>query len=432
MTLPMPLMTVLLTMSFLPYAALAQSIAAPSHRPEPAPDLVVEWNAITMDAVATANGVEQVRLAAITHLAVFEAVNAIVKKFQPYLGTVSAPVGAMPEAAAVAAAHGVLWNYLDQQRDTLDALRARSLSTLPDGPGKLTGIAVGERAARAMVENRLNDGSEPLEFYVPSSTEPGQWQLTETCPADGGLFFHWRNLRPFGLESGDQFRSEPPPELTSSRFARDYDQVRSLGRADSADRNERQATIARFFAAVPSQTAWNSVARQVAPVERTSLAETARLFALLNLAMNDALIAVMDTKYHYTFWRPVTAIRAGVPGRRRTEPDPVFAPFLPTPCHPSYPSAHASSSYAGREVIEKVFDNTRYRVTLTSQVLPDLQLQYKRLEDITRDIDLARVAGGMHYRFDQQAGAVQGRHVGRYIVRHHLRALDDGGHRRED
>lgn len=436
MTLSMTVMTLILTMLSLPAAALAQAnVAHQQSKPaEPSePDVVVEWNAIIMDAAATTNGVEQVRLASIAHLAVFEAVNAIARRFEPYLGTISAPPGAVAEAAAIAAAHRVLWTYLDQQRDALDTLREASLGKLPGGPGKETGIAVGEAAAQAMIANRVDDGSSPPEFYVPISTEPGQWQLTETCPAEGGPFLHVRNMKPFGIERGDQFRSEPPPELTSSLFARHFDQVRTLGGAGSSERSERQATVARFYAAVLSQAVWNPVARQVGAAERTSLVENARMFALVNMAMADALVAVFDTKYHYTFWRPVTAIHTGVPGRRRTEPDQGFAPFLPTPCHPSYPSAHASSSYAAREVLDEIFGNTRYGVSLSTPALPGVELRYERLEHITKDIDLARIAGGMHYRFDQQAGAVQGRHVGRYIARHHLRPLDDnGGHKNGD
>jgi hypothetical protein len=399
--------------------AAAQGDFAP-HRT----DVVLEWNAITLSTVRTTNGVEQVRLAAITHLAIFEAVNAIVGEFTPYLGTVSAPAGASEAAAAVAAAHGVLRRYLPDRGDVLDAARDVSLKRIPDGARKRSGIAVGEQVALAMFLHRANDGAEAAERYFPESNDPGQWQQTPTCQSEGGLFLHWRSLKPFGIKRGDQFRSAPPPSLTSRAFARDYNEVKTVGGADSEHRPPDRAAVARFFATVQSQAAWNPIARQVAAARGTSLSANARLFALLNMAMNDALIAVMDTKYHYTFWRPETAIRAGdTDDNPDTEPDPGFTPFLPTPCHPSYPSAHASSSYAAREVLERLYGDGRQFVTVSSPAVPDVQLRYRRLEQITDDIDDARIYGGMHYRRDQRAGARQGRRIGEYVVEHNLRPV---------
>ena len=404
--------------------SLSGTAAAQTEFSRPRTDVVLEWNAITLSTVSTANGVEQVRLAAITHLAVFEAVNAIVGEFTPYLETVTAPAGASAEAAAVAAAHGVLTRYLPNQAEALDAAREVSLKRIPDGPAKRSGITVGEEAALAMYLHRADDGAEPPENYDPQSDEPGQWQLTPTCPPAGGLFLHWRNLKPFGIKRGDQFRSAPPPSLTSRAFARDYNEVKAVGGVDSEKRPSDRADVARFFAAVPSQVAWNSVARQVAAARRTSLSANARLFALLNMAMNDALIAVMDTKYHYTFWRPETAIRlGGTDDNPETEPDAGFMPFLPTPCHPSYPSAHASSSNAGREVLERLYGDGHHFVILSSPAVPDVLLRYLRLERITDDIDEARIYGGMHYRGDQRAGARQGRRIGEYVVEHKLRRV---------
>jgi hypothetical protein len=394
-----------------------------------ATDVVVEWNAITLAAVSGQNGVEQVRLAAIAHLAVFEAVNAIVGDFEPYLGTVVAPAGASAEAAAVAAAHGVLKHYLPDQAASLDAARESSLAAIPDGAGKDGGIAVGEAAAVALFLHRANDGSEATENYLPQSGDPGQWQLTPSCQPEGGLFFHWRKLTPFGIRSADQFRSDPPPALTSRRFARDFNEVKSVGGVDSEQRPADRADVANFYAAVPSQAAWNPIARQVASARRASLSDNARLFALLNMAMNDALVAVMDTKYHYTRWRPETAIRAGdTDGNSDTEPDAGFKPFVATPCHPSYPSAHASASYAAREVIQSLFGDEEHVMKLSTPALPDVELHYTRLEQITRDIDDARIYGGIHFRSDQEAGARQGGRIGQYVVAHNLKSRHDDRH----
>jgi PAP2 superfamily len=415
-------LTVGFTVALIALAITDQTAAQTNVAREARPDVVVEWNAITMDTVAIRNGVEQVRVAAIVHLAMFEAVNAVAGRFKPYLGTIVAPPGASQEAAAIAAAYGVLRRLIPEHADALAAQRDASLDRLGNHPGKKSGIIVGDAAALAMVTHRIGDGAEPAENHLPSSDDPGEWQLTPGCQPEGGVFLHWRNLTPFGIRRGDQFRSEPPPSLSSHRFAKDYEEVKIVGAADSSERPSDRADVARFFAAVQSQHVWNSVARQIAAKERESLVEDARLFALLNMAMNDALIAVMDTKYHYTFWRPETAIRAGdTDGNPKTEPDVSFIPFIVTPCHPTYPSAHAASSYAARRVLERLVDRDRHLVTLSSPTVPDIVLRYTRLERITRDIDDARVYGGIHFRFDQVAGAIQGWRVGDYVAAHNLR-----------
>jgi PAP2 superfamily len=384
--------------------------------------VVIEWNEIVMRTVTGANGAEQIRIPAIAHLAIFEAVNAVIGGFKGYLEDTAPSPGASADAAAIAAAHTVLVNYFPGQAGQLDAERQRSLDAVPEGPGKERGIALGEDRARALIRHRENDGSSPPGFFVPSTSAPGQWQLTPGCSASGGVLFHVRNLTPFGIRRGDQFRSAPPPALTSRRFARDFAEVRTIGAAETDDRPQDRNDVAHFYALVQSQHVWNPVARQLASERRESLNTAARLFALLNMAMNDALIAVMDTKYHYTFWRPETAIRAAdTDGNPKTEPDASFEPFITTPCHPSYPSAHASLSHAASAVVERFYGNRHHDVVLATPALPGVELHYRRLDRITTDIDDARIYGGIHFRFDQQAGARQGREVGEYLVAHHLR-----------
>jgi hypothetical protein len=392
---------------------------------KPRTDVVLEWNAITMATVSGKIGVEQVRLAAITHLAMFEAVNAITGDFEPYLGTVSAPPHASAEAAAVTAAYTVLVEYVPERTTVLDEARKTSLKRIKDSPGKASGIAAGQAAALAVIDHRAEDGSQATEFYVPMSKDPGQWQLTPNC-TDGGLFLHWRKVTPFGIKRGDQFRPPPPPSLTSRQFTRDYNEVKALGGADSTRRPADRADVARFYAAVQSQTVWNPIARTIAAARRTSLSSNARTFALLNMALNDALIAVMDAKYHYTFWRPETAILAGdTDGNPNTQPDGSFTPFISAPCHPSYPSAHAASSYAGRAILEHIYGGRHRAIRLTSPAVPDVVLHYTRLEDVTDDIDDARIYGGIHYRSDQRVGARQGIRIGEYVIGHNLRRAHD-------
>jgi hypothetical protein len=386
-------------------------------------DAVQDWNAIMLATIRAQSPFAQGRFGAITELAVFEAVNACTGDYRPYLGTLTARHGASPEAAAIAAAHGVLKNYFPASAADLDAARATSLAAIPDGRHKSDGIAVGEAAAAAMIALRANDGSAPLETFLPASSDPGVWQPTP--PAFGpGILLNWRNMTPFGIERGDQFRSEPPPALTSQRYRRDYDEVKTVGELNSTARPQDRSDVARFYAVSPPTQVWNLAAQQVSAAQHRSLSENARAFALINMAINDGLVAVFDTKYFYIRWRPVTAIRAGdADGNPRTEGDVNWTPFVVTPSFPGYGSAHGAASGAAREVSERVFGERRHAITLSHPGIPDVTLHYTNFEDITEDIDDARVYGGIHFRFDQEAGERQGRLVGSYVIEHHLRPV---------
>ena len=387
-------------------------------------DSVLEWNAILMNTLAAnnVNPFEGPRVAAIVHLAVFEGVNAVTNRYEPYLWTISAPDGSSADAAAIAAAHAVLRHYYPGSADVLDAHRATSLAAIEDGPAKSNGIAVGASAAAVMIAHRATDGSAPPQFFLPSSAGPGEWQKAPSCPAAGGILVHWQNVTTFGIESSRQFRSSAPPPLHSARYARDFNEVKAVGAAASDMRSEELTEIARFYNAALAAAVWNAAARQLASARGTSIGFNARAFALLNMAISDGLVSSMETKYHYRLWRPETAIReADIDGNRRTGSDDSFVPLITAPCFPSYPSAHASGSYAGRAVVERLFGRARHDVTLSTPALPGVNLRYTDLADITTDIDNARIYGGIHFRFDQQAGARQGRAVARYLMSRHLR-----------
>ena len=388
-------------------------------------DTITEWNAI-MEAtvsVAPTNPVVQTRWGAIVQLAVFEAVNAIEGDYEPYLGTIDAPAWASPDAAAIAAAHRTLVTLRPGSAEALDALRAASLAAIPDGPAKDAGIAVGEDAAAAMLLLRANDGWDAVVIYTPG-TRPGDWQ-PEPASASA-LLPGWGEVTPFGLESGSQFRAPPPPSLRSRRYARDYNEVMVLGRIDSPFRPQDRTDVARFYNAATGVQLWNSAARQVSAAQGMTLSENARIFALLAMAMGDAAIAGWDTKYHYSFWRPLTAIRAGdLDGNKKTAADPEWLPLITTPAHPSYLSGHATVSGAARRVLEHAFGKRGHAITLTTPSLPDVVLDYTAFDQITDDIDDARIYGGIHFRFDQKAGARQGRHVGAHILENYLRPVDD-------
>jgi hypothetical protein len=388
-------------------------------------DVVSDWNAVMLTTVGGQSPFAQARYAAITHLAVFEAVNAITGDDKPYLGTITAPAGASAEAAAVAAAYRVLATYFPGSLPALDAARTSSLGSIPNGSAKDAGIAVGEAAANAMITLRADDGSAPPEFYVPPSFNPGQWQVTPSCPAAGGTLLQWRNVTPFGLARADQFRSEPPPALTSSRYTRAFNEVKTVGAVNSTERPPDRSNVALLYAAIAAPAVWNTVTSQILADEHASLSEQARVFALVNMALSDAGVAVFDTKYHYVFWRPETAIHlADTDDNPRTVADPSFVPFITTPCFPSYPSAHGTLSNAAREVLDRLYGDHHPSITISSATL-GITLSYRTLRAITDDIADARVYGGIHFRFDQDEGAEQGRQVGEYIYRHSIRPRSD-------
>ena len=306
----------------------------------------------------------------------------------------------------------------------LDAARLASLAAIPDGQAKDDGIAVGEAAAVAMLLLRADDGWNAIVPYTPG-TDPGDWQPTPPALAPAFLP-HWGLVTPFGLVTGSQFRLPPPPALHTGKYASDYNEVKLLGSLDSPFRPQDRTDVAKFYAAASPVQVFNSAARQVSAAQGQSLSENARIFALLGMAMGDAAIACWDTKYHYSFWRPLTAIRAGdTDDNPLTEPDAGWVPLITTPAFPGYASGHATVSGAAVAVLGRAFGKDGHAVTLTHPGAPGIVLDYTAWDEITDDVDDARVYGGIHFRFDQEAGAHQGRQVGKYILRNYLRSPED-------
>ena len=402
-------------------------------------DVVLDWNAIAVSTVVSQEPRQfaHARFMAITQLAVFEAVNAITGDYQPYLGTIIAPGNASADAAAIAAAYTVLKNYFPSASN-LDPAYAASLAAIPNGPAKDSGIATGQAAAAQMIALRLGDGSSPPQFSLPASIDPGVWQLTPSCPPAGGVGFQWQNITPFGVPSAPgsqewiaQFAPGPPPALTSTRYARDYNELKRVGNvsSDPTERPPDRADVATFYNASSPSYVFNLAARQVAAAEGSSLSENARALALLNMASNDSLVASFWTKYHYKLWRPETAIREGnLDGNARTDADFTFVPYILTPCFPSYPSNHASGSNSAAEILRRLYGAGGHAITMSNPAVPGVTFHYTRFNQITDDINDARVFGGIHFRFDQDAGADLGRDVATYVYKHNLRRAKQSDH----
>jgi hypothetical protein len=403
-------------------------VTATAHASDP----VLDWNEIAVNT-AIANGQNpfaQARTGAIVQLAVFEAVNSIIGDYRPYLGTVVAPHGASPDAAAIQAAYRVLSTYFPASAATLGAARTNSLASIPDGQAKTDGIATGDSAANAMIALRANDGSSPPQFKIPGAAVPGEYQTTPSCPVVNGVavgtLFQWQNVTPFGIERVSDFLLGPPPNLTSNTYAKTYNEVLTVGSADSAERPQDRADVVHFYAVSGPNLVFGEALRQIARQQQRSLSENARALALLSMAINDSLVASFFNKYHYNFWRPETAIRAGdTDGNRKTEADPNFLPFILTPCFPSYPSNHGSGTNAAAEVMRRLYGEAGHSITVSNPAVPTIVLQYTSFRQIADDVSDARVYGGIHFRTDQVAGAQLGRAVGTAVYKNNLRPTHD-------
>ena len=395
-------------------------------------DPVLDWNAIAVDtAVANAqNPFTQARDAAIVQLAVFEAVNAVTGDYRSYVGNIDAPRGASADAAAIQAAYRVLVTFFSNSKSTLDAALAKSLASIPDGKAKTDGIATGEVAAATLIALRSNDGSSPAQFKPPGPAVPGEWQATASCPivngVASGIAFQWQNITPFGIRSAKDFLLGPPPALRSNEYGKTYNEVMTVGSIDSTERPPDRSEVATYYAATSPTQAFNQAARQIAQEQRRTLSENARALALINMAINDSLIAAFFNKYRYNFWRPETAIHGGdTDGNPKTEADPSWQPFIVTPCFPSYPSNHGSAANAAAAVMRRLYGEGGHSITLSNPAAPTIVLQYSSFKQITSDISDARVYGGIHFRTDQDAGALLGLAIGREVYKHNLRPMQD-------
>jgi hypothetical protein len=397
-----------------------------------ADDIVLRWNEIAARTATATSPFNQARVGAIVQLAVFEAVNAITRDYESYLHPATvAPAGASVEAAVITAAHRVLTTTFTAPATVaaLDAARDADLAAIPAGAAKTAGIAVGLAAANAMIALRGSDGSAPLTAVVPAPTQPGDYRLTTGCAA--AMFYNWKDVTPFGIPSAADFLLPSPIDLAGNLYAKDYAEVKAVGAAVTTDRPDERSEVSRLYAASSPSFALMMAARQIAAAKGTSVSANARALALIQMAINDALVASFMNKYHYNYWRPETGIRNGADdGNAKTEGNASFATFIPTPCFPSYPSNHASGTSGGLEAMRRLFGAAGFDITITNSV-PALGLlppatftrHYTQLKEIANDVDDARVYGGIHWRHDQIAGNVLGTAIAAEVVKNNLRPV---------
>jgi hypothetical protein len=393
-------------------------------------DVIVEWNR-NADAAMAAEGpriaaspIAMARTLALMHIAMADAVNACDPLFKPYLDALPGAGGASPQAAADAAAHTVLAALLPKQAKAIDGYYADALRAVPDGDAKAAGIGIGEKAAQLLLARRADDGTfDNAETYRPA-TAPGVY-----VPTGIPVISNVASRKPFALRSIAQFRPGPPPALTSALWARDFNETRQWGGAKSALRNAWQTETAQFWEQL-GPPAWNQVARSLSGTRPPPLARNARMFALLNAAMFDAYLAVFDAKYHYGFWRPVTAIRNGDrDGNDATVRDAGWRPLIDTPPHPEYPCAHCAADAAAATVLRSAFGDGAVPVfRVTYGAMPGVVREYTTIKGLQDEIFMARIWGGVHYRSSNEAGEVLGAEVGNHLLQTMLAPVPTGNH----
>jgi hypothetical protein len=391
---------------------------------------VVDWNRITLDAVTAGRpgpiGIVDI---ALVQVAVHDAVQAIEKRYEPYHFEVERAWGNR-SAAVAAAAHGMLVGMFPAQAATLDPVYHSYLADkgLTGDPG----VAVGEQAAAAVLPlRRVNPNPLPPPFV--GRNEIGIWRPTPSflgappVPAPfSPMAAPWMgSFDPFTLTSPARFRPEPPPALTSDRYNRDYNEVKALGSFTSTARSVEQTDLAYFYSGnIPAQ--WNSALRAIATRYVRKTGDQARLLALANLATADSLISSWDSKVHYIFWRPVTAIvEAANDGNPDTAPDASWQPLINTPPYPDYTSGANNVSGAMTRTLQLFFDTDRMTFEVTSLV-PEAKRKtrtYRRFSDAADDMVEARILLGIHFRFADTAGRKQAQRVADWTFNHYLLPL---------
>jgi hypothetical protein len=378
-------------------------------------DVITDWNLITLNATKVAPALNSnlaSRIDAIEAIAVYDAVNSIKQFGTPY--HYYAPNSGSAQAAAAQAAHDVLVNYFPAQQTNLDAALATSLAGITDGPIG-NGQIVGSAAAADIIGLRASDGSSPNVSY-PGPVNPGvgQWRPTPAAFAPG-INEQWGSVTPFVLDAGNRFRPGPPPAVGSWQYNRALAEVESLGSATGVTRTVDQTHIAQFYKQDAELTV-NEAARELALTNSTSLEENALVFALTDVAVADARIAVWDAKYTYLFWRPITALNANPDGSVTNGYD-LWTSLIATPAHPDYPSGHSGTVDAGFTVLQLFFGD-RHTLTLHTTTAGEPPRTIKSLSEGESENGLSRIYGGIHFEFDNVQGQALGVKVAVYDLLH--------------
>ena len=419
------------------------------------PNAVIAWNANAGEAVIAACllggfAPQEARMYAMMHAAVHDALAGIDRRSRPYAVSLNATPGTSPEAAVAAAARDVLVSVLGSFSfflpadciaggiASVEADYAAALAAIPNGAAKAQGVALGQAAAAAILALRATDGFDtpPIDPTYQEGTAPGEYRYTPGTPF--AFAPHWGELTPFVLKDGSQFRPSGPYSLTSPKYAADVNEVQRLGGdgvTTPSARTAEQTEIALFWVE-SSPLAWNRLTRSVATAEELDLWDSARLFGLLNLAMADGYVGSFDTKYHYRFWRPVTAIRlAAIDDNPATIADPTWTPLLQNPPIPDYDSGHATEGGAAAQVLRRFFKTDAMSFSACSFTLPagqtcsDASPTLRHFTSFSQAADenaVSRIYVGFHFRDAVETGTKHGEKIANRAVAHFLRPMHGG------
>jgi hypothetical protein len=402
--------------------------AAPPSVPASDPAVITDWNATAVGTIVTDAGkanAEAFLWYAFAQAAVYNAVVGITGSYEPYEWRARGPKGASPEAAAAVAAHRVLLTYFPASEPRLSAAYEASLARIADGPSKDQGIRFGEHAANRLIELRVDDGRfAEIAFEVPLA--PGVWRPTP--PGFAPFFDPWLSqVRPLLLDSPDQFRPPGPPALTSNAYATDFAEVRDYGRNTGSLRTPTQTETALFFSDIGVGPLQASL-RDLVTRRSMNISDSARLFAAVDMSLADAIVASWDGKFHYGFWRPVTAIQlADDDGHPDTDAVQGWTPLVVTPPYPDYPSGLTPVVGALSRTLSRLLGDGRVDLNITSTAAglpgPPLTRHYEFAAELNRDVVDARVWSGIHFRTADVVGNAVGTKVGDWALDHYFQPL---------
>src|SRR3984893_4058243 len=404
----------------IPVALIAASLAVAIQAPAGA-NVITDWDEKAV-AVATPIGTYPAqRVMAMVHVAMFDATNSIARRYRPYLVQLPAAPTTSKEAAAAAAAATILATIDPKTASEMKAAIATYLALIPDSEAKADGIKLGEAVATKVLEARANDGSDAPDDYRPRTT-PGVYIPT---PSTAGSM--WPGIKPFAITKASQSRPHPPIALNSETWANDFNELCDYGGKTSGKRSAQQTETARFWLMVGPQ-AYHPFARQLAMAKQISVEDSARFMALVAVGLNDALIALFDAKYHYNFWRPITAIRNGdIDNNPATERQATWQPIDNTPMHPEYPCAHCVLSGSVAGVVKAAFGTEDIpEVAVTSATAPGVTHRWTNLTAFADEVANARIWAGFHYRFSTQVGKYLGHQIGAYRVNDAMQPVATG------
>jgi hypothetical protein len=419
-------------------AALAAGLAL---APATQADEVTDWNLNLLHAahVAGTSALLTTRVGALVQSAVFDALNGIERRYEPIHVAPDAPRGASRRAAVVQAAYVMLVHIYPTQKPDFDAELASSLAALMDGDNDrddaavASGIAWGQTVADAIWTWRSTDGFTPAPAPFTGGLAVGEWRPTPPGFLPGAAP-QFATMTPWALQSPSQFRPPGPPALTSDQYTADFNETKSMGSLSSALRTADQTLLAKFWASSTVTYFWNTVALELSAERHYTLSENAHLLGVLNIALADAAIACWDGKYHYVFWRPITAIQlADTDGNTATDPDPLWTPLLTTPNFPEYGSGHSTASGSAATVLAHFFGEDS-SFTADSDGMSGVTRSFTSFSAALAEIKDARIFGGIHFRTACNDGTICGQQVAGYILQNSAQRIhghdgdDDGDH----